>query len=109
MRIGKLRTLLVIKQKTTSPDGVGGITEEWTDFAKVYGRQSVRRAWEAHTDDQLSSMLNINWETRYVAGVTPQMRVCVGDRELEILAVYDPSQKCERLMIVTRELQNPGV
>lgn len=109
MKIGKLRTKLIIKRKVAEPDGAGGITETWEEFATVYGRQSVRRAWEASKDDQLSSMLNINWETRFVRGITPQMRVYVDGRELEILAVYDPSQKCERLMIVTRELQNQGV
>lgn len=109
MRIGRLRSLIIIKQKVTVADDIGGVTETWTEYARVYGCQSVRRAWERISADQESSSLNVNWETRFKAGVSPDMRLEVNGHTFEILAVYDPSQKGERLMIVSRELQSPGV
>lgn len=108
MRIGKLRTLITVMHKTITPDGLGGVIEEWTQFAQMYGCQSVRRAWEKVSADQQSSLLNVNWESRFVDGITPDMRLVIHGLTYEILGVYDPSQKGERLMIVTRVLQNNG-
>ena len=109
MRAGKLRTLITIEQRTNSPDGMGGVTTSWTEFCKSWGRQIIRRADANTIADQIESVQYSRWEIRYIDGISPKMRIVVGSRVMEINAVYDPSQKRERLEIVCTELQNPGV
>lgn len=109
MKAGKLRTLLTIEKRGDTPDGMGGSTTTWTTFGTVYGRQIIRRADSEFKADQLSSVQVSRWETRFLTGITPKMRLVSGSRVFEIEAVYDPSQKRERLEIVCTELQNPGV
>lgn len=109
MRAGKLRTLITIEQRTNSPDGMGGVTTSWTEFCKSYARQIIKRADANTIADQIESVQYSRWEVRYIDGISPKMRIVVGSRVMEINAVYDPSQKRERLEIVCTELQNPGV
>ncbi len=109
MRAGKLKTLLVVQQKTLTPDGMGGSTVTWTEFCQLYGDEIINQAKSQSTADQLSSIQICKWKTRYRAGITPKMRLVAGTRVFEIDAAYDPSRKRERLEIICTELQNPGV
>lgn len=109
MKAGKLKTLLTIEKRTDTADGMGGSTTAWATFGTVYGRQIIRRTEAEFTADQLSSVQVSRWETRFLAGITPKMRLSAGARVFEIEAVLDPSGKGERLEILCTELQNPGV
>lgn len=108
-RVGQRRTLITIQKETATSDGMGGKTVVWSEFAKVYARQIIRRADANTIADQIESAQYSRWDIRFIAGVTPKMRLVVGSRVMEINAVYDPSQKRERLELVCTELQNPGV
>lgn len=113
MKAGKLRTLITIEKRTDTTDGMGGVTSVWSTQTTVYGRQLINvREWKAGANvqaDQASSQQRSRWETRYITGITPEMRMKIGSRVFEIESVYDPSGKCERLEIICTELQNPGV
>jgi head-tail adaptor len=113
MRAGKLRTLLTIEQRTDTPDGMGGVTSTWSTVVQVYGRQLIRAAdWssmEKTAADQVESYRRTRWETRFVTGIKPKMRLKTpADEYYQIEAVYDPSQKGERLEIVAFQRQNGG-
>ena len=108
-RAGQRRTLISIQQETVTIDEMGGKTVVWSEFAKIYARQIIRRADANTIADQIESSQYSRWDVRFIAGVTPEMRIVVGSRTMEINAVYDPSQKRERLEIICTELQNPGV
>lgn len=108
MRAGKLRTILTIEQRTDVSDGMGGVTTEWKEFCKAWGRQIIRRAESDVIASGLESVLGTKWEIRWVAGISPKMRVKIGERILDIEAVYDPSQKGERLELICVEHQNEG-
>lgn len=114
MRAGKLRHLYTIEQKTDTPDGMGGVTSEWATVEQVYGRQLIKsvdwRAMEKTTADQVESFRRARFETRYATGINPAMRLKTPSGEYyEIEAVYDPSQKGERLEIIAFQRQNRGV
>lgn len=108
MKAGKLRTLLTIQQRTDTADGQGGVVTVWSEFCKVYGRQYVSRAEVGTLTEQRESRLICKWEIRFMEGVLPEMRLVDSLRIFEINAVYDPSQKRERLELLCTELQNKG-
>lgn len=109
MRAGRQRTLITIQTRTDTPDGMGGNTVAWSTFGTVYGHEIVKKAGAATLADQISSVFASKWETRFLAGITPKMRLIAGSRTFEIEAALDPSGKGERLEILCTELQNPGV
>lgn len=95
-------------------DGMGGSTTEWTTATQVYGRQLIKEAdWRAServVADQIESFRRVRFETRYTTGITPAMRLKTPSGEIyQIEAVYDPSQKGERLEIIAFQRQNGGV
>lgn len=108
-RTGQRRTLISIQEETATSDGMGGKTVVWSEVAKVYAHQIIRRADANTIADQIESVQHSRWDIRYIAGISPKMRLVVGSRVMEINAVYDPSQKRERLELICTELQNPGV
>lgn len=113
MKAGKLRTLLSIQSRTDTADGMGGVVSAWAEVCKVYGRQLVDgRDWKATVSteaDQRESVQACRWETRFYAGIAPEMRLVTGCRIFEINSVFDPSQKRERLILVCIEKHNAGV
>jgi len=114
MKAGTLRTLLTFEGRTDTTDGMGGVTVAWSTVAQAYGRQLFRdREWRAAeniTANQTSSVQRSRWEARYTTGISPAMRMKTPEgRVFEIESVYDPSGKGERIEIVAKELQNPGV
>ena len=113
MKSGKLRKAIEIQQLVKTPDGMGGYSETWATFCRVYGRQIFGgKGWRAAAQtgaEQTESLQRSCWETRFVSGITPAMRMKSDNRIFEIEAVYDPSSKRERLEIICTELQNPGV
>ncbi len=113
MKVGKLRKSIEIQTLVKTADGMGGFSETWATYRRVYGRQIFGgwswRAQAAANAGQIESLQRSRWETRFVPGVTPEMRILVDGRTLEIEAVYDPSNRRERLEFVCKELQNKGV
>lgn len=109
MRIGRHRTSLTIQTRTDTSDGMGGSTVSWSTFATVWGRQMIWRGSAEWTADQVSSLQTSRWETRFLTGIQPKMRLVVGSRTFQIEAIFDPDQKRSRLVLVCTELQNPGV
>ncbi|HNW09986.1 MAG TPA: phage head closure protein [Candidatus Rifleibacterium sp.] len=114
MKSGKLRKAIEIQTLVRTSDGMGGFSESWSVFRRVYGRQIFGgRDWKAQAATgagQTESLQRSRWETRFVPGVNSSMRMVVDGRILEIESAYDPSGgKRERLEIICTELQNPGV
>lgn len=103
MKAGLLRKVIEIQQLVRTPDGLGGFSETWATFCRLYGREIVRRADTAFNAMQNQSEIKSRFETRYFYGVTSDMRLVLDGRTFSIDAVYDPSGKRERLEFVCTE------
>jgi SPP1 family predicted phage head-tail adaptor len=104
MRTGKLRNLAKIQQNTPTRDTAGGEIAAWADFVSswwcdlvgVKGGEMYRgRVVHAQADYQASG--------RYVAGVTAKMRVTLGSRTFDVMAVENVDNRGRELQLDLRE------
>jgi SPP1 family predicted phage head-tail adaptor len=82
MRIGRLRHLVTIEHKVMTPDGAGGHAAAWVTFAQVWAGVEPLRGQERFEAQKLNGEISHKVIVRYLAGVTPAMRVRFGDRIL---------------------------
>ncbi len=101
---GKYRSVIKIQSPVWGKDSRGGKTlTRWDDHTTTFALVRPldgREYWQAQ---QANSKVSGIIETRYVAGVTTEMRVLYEDRHLHIESVYSPREKKEELHIMYRE------
>lgn len=104
MRAGRLRHNAAIEQNTPtrSPSGEAiaswsaFVASWWCELVQVGGGETFRSRQVHATADHVAS-------GRYVAGVTPQMRVVLGSRTFDILRADNVMNRDRELMLHLRE------
>lgn len=91
--IGELRHKVTIEQKASTPDGVGGFTENWSTFATPWASIESVKGQKRWYGDQLNSVITHQILIRYRAGVDTSMRINFEGRTFQIHAVLDPEEK----------------
>ena len=104
MRAGQLRYRITIQQATEAQDSFNQPIATWSTFAQRYAEllpQSGREFIAARQIvPELQHLVNLRW----LAGVTPKMRVTLGARTFDILAVLDLEGRNRELQLACREL-----
>ncbi|RMD64396.1 MAG: head-tail adaptor protein [Alphaproteobacteria bacterium] len=101
--VGTLRRRVVIQSAVTAHDGGGGRTLVWRDVATVWGRIAPLGGREPVQAMRLEGRLGHRITIRYRSGITPDMRVRLGTRVLNIRAVIDPDERRRRLVLICEE------
>lgn len=89
---GALRTELSLQVASNSPDGIGGMVQDWTETATVFGQiepvAAKARFGAGQSLETLTHRITIRWR----AGVASGMRLVRQGRVFEILTVHDPDE-----------------
>lgn len=101
--IGAMRTHLVLEAATRTPDGGGGVTETWSETARIWGEVRAIAGSEDVLADRVSGRTRQSVRIRFRNGITPGMRLRSGARVLEILSVQDPDGRKRELTLLTEE------
>jgi SPP1 family predicted phage head-tail adaptor len=104
MKIGRLRHRIVIEESLTSRDSFGAEVSERVQFAVVWADLSPITGKEYLGFKQINSETTTKITTRYLAGVTTEMRVVFGDRTYEIDSIINPEEKNISLILMCREV-----
>lgn len=110
MRAGDLRHWLQIEAKTVSVDSNGDRTETWATFAECWGQISSGSGREFFAARQTIADLSHDITLRYVAGISPDMRVRFDDpktgavRYFNIRASINPDERSEMLRLQCSEV-----
>ena len=88
-QIARLRHRLTIMRPVRSGDEGGGATVVWTALASVWGQVSARSGREIVQGDTSSARGSFRIVMRYRNDVDATMRLNLGARVFEILAVRD--------------------
>jgi SPP1 family predicted phage head-tail adaptor len=107
MQSGKLRHQLVIQQKSVTRDNYGGEVVTWASFAEVWGEKRPLRGREYVALQAAQSEIQTRFVVRYVAGVTPQMRILDGSDVHEIVEVIDVNGRNRELELMCRGSAQP--
>jgi len=84
MRAGALRERVIVQQASDSQDAIGTVTRTWTTFATVWAEIRPIRGGEGLAGDQVVADMTHTIRIRYLAGLTPKMRILYGARVFEI-------------------------
>lgn len=103
----RLRHRVTLQTPLTSPDGGGGTSIVWSDWASVWAAIEPLAGEERLAAGQIESAITHRVTIRYRAGVTAAMRVAFGARRLAVRAVIAPEERRERLVLLCEERPAP--
>lgn len=103
MEAGKLRHILRIEQVTETRDSIGGVTQAWTEYATVRGSLEPLSGREVFMAAQLQAEVTGRARIRYLAGITPKMRIEHDGKYYDILAVIDRELRHRWLELLVSE------
>lgn len=111
MRGGELRHYIAIEQKTVSVDANGDRTEAWATLADVWASIASGAGREYFAAKQVIADLSHTLVIRWIAGVTPDMRVRFDDpkrggesRYFNIRAVASDDERSEMITLQCSEI-----
>lgn len=103
MIAGKLRHRVTIQRMTETQNDYGETTQTWSDFAVSDASISPLSGREAFQAMQMQADVTHKVVTRYVAGVTPRMRLTFGERLFNIESVINSEERNIQLELLCKE------
>lgn len=105
MQSGKLRHRITIQQPTNTAGSMGQVTTTWSDLATVWASVEPLSGSERWRAQQVQPGVSHKVTLRYLAGVTPAMRVQHGTRYLNIDSVLNTEERNVELVLNCVEQQ----
>ncbi len=102
-RIGDLRYRLTLERPTRVSDGGGGAVTTWDFVADVWAAIAPRGGTETIVAEAIAGRSTFSIHMRYRSDVTPDMRLRLGARIFEILAVSDADDRRRFLLCLVQE------
>ena len=103
MKVGKMQHRVTFQRPTTENDRLAGYKDEWFDVATVWAQISPVSGRE-YLAQIRETMVSHKIYCRYLAGVTPRMRILFKDRIFRIVSVLNWDEKNVGLTIMCEEL-----
>lgn len=103
MRAGHLRHTLVIEEATETRDAHGQAVATWSTFATVPGSLEPLSGREFIASAQVQAEVTARARIRYLAGVTPKMRITHEGKVYAITAVIDRELRHRDLELLLSE------
>lgn len=100
---GALRSELSLQACTTTPDGMGGHTQTWTEMATVFARIEPVSAGSLYGPDQTVETVTHRVMLRWRSGVAAGQRFVRQGRVFDIVTVHDPDDSGRYLVCRARE------
>lgn len=99
----RLRKRIEIEEPVQTPDGGGGFSTSWQNFATVWAEITPLRGSENFENGKLENIGNFTITIRYLEGMAEKMRVKSGTRIFNIRGIVDPDENKEILEIFAEE------
>lgn len=103
MRAGQMRHQVRIEVQSTTQDTSGEQSQTWSEFATRMAAIERSRGNEVWASAQRSGRVPVVFHLRYLAGVTPGMRVVFDGKVHNILSAIDQEGRGEELILTTEE------
>ena len=103
MKIGKLRHRILIEQAAETREADGSVIDAWSTYATVQASIEPISAREYFAAQSTQADVTHRITLRYLAGVTPKMRVKHGSRLFDILSVINVKERNRELQLMCRE------
>lgn len=104
MFAGRLRHRVTVEQVTEAVDSFNEPDETWTTRATRWGEVLPQDGREFFSAQQINAEITHLVRMRYLAGVTPKMRLRLGTRIIKILSVINVEERSRELLISGQEV-----
>jgi SPP1 family predicted phage head-tail adaptor len=99
-----MRHRVTLQRRATGVDAAGGVLNGWVDFATRSASIDRAPGSEVWAAAQKSGRVPVVFRLRYLAGVTPAMRLLFDGRAHNILSAVDQEGRKAELVITAEEL-----
>jgi SPP1 family predicted phage head-tail adaptor len=99
-----MRHRVTLQQRVQGVDAAGGVRHMWATFAVRWAAVDRAAGSEVWASAQRSGRVPAVFRLRYLAGVTPGMRVLFDGRVYNILSAVDQAGRREELTLTAEEL-----
>jgi SPP1 family predicted phage head-tail adaptor len=106
MEAGKLRRPIKIKQPIDTPDGMGGVSQVWTDVHECMAAIEPMTGKEVLYAGEVQEKVNTKITIRYQAGIKPAWRIYDGNTAYRIDSVIDIGTRQRELQITAERLES---
>jgi SPP1 family predicted phage head-tail adaptor len=103
MRTGERRKHVILQSEQQTPDGAGGYTLAWTNFATVWAEITPVTGDTVFVSGHLEAHITHKMTIRYLAGVTTDMRILWNSRTFNIRAVTNVEERNRVLELLVEE------
>lgn len=103
MKTGNLRHYITIEQQTETFNSEGELVTTWTTYKNVWAEILPLVGREFWASKQVNSETTGKLRIRYIAGVTPKMRIKFGSRILNITGIVNTEEKNKEIVIYYSE------
>ena len=101
---GKLRLYITIEQPVRAQNAFGEwIDDTWETFTTCWAAQKNAAGNLTYQAQQHDSRVTCIFQTRFIKGLKPTMRINYQGRYFEILSFTSPEEKRDELLIQCRE------
>ena len=106
MQSGKLRERVTIQQKSVVRDAFGAEVATWVVSATVWAdvRSTDGTEQVESSVDQVVATISHSVLIRYMAGLSPAMRVVWRDKSLQILSIVESDNRQRQLILKCSEI-----
>lgn len=104
MEAGKLRHKITIKHLLNTESPSGASKKEWVDFATVRASKEQLIGNEYFKAEQAQSQVEVKFRTRYISGITNDMRILHGAELYTILSAIDIESRGRELLIYCKKV-----
>lgn len=99
MNAGKLKTKILIEQITETANEYGELIKTWSTFATAWADIRPLVGREYYTSKQIDAEVTTKIRIRYIAGITPKMRVNNSGQLFDIQAVINPQNSNKEIVL----------
>lgn len=103
MSAGELRHQITLQAKTIANDGMGGVTETWSDQLTTWAQIDPPKAREFFANGQMQAEIITRIRIRYRPNVAHTWRVKYGTRYFNITSIVNPDEVNQELILMCRE------
>ena len=108
MKIGKLQRRITIQEYVTARDSFGAEVPTWVDVATVWASVTPVSGKEYFASAQVNAEATTKITMRYLAGITPKMRVVFEARTFEIISLLNFEERNIELNLMCKERVEDG-
>ncbi len=101
MNAGKLGKLITIQQQSATQDEYGAQIVTWSSFGiDRWAQVEPLRGREYFTGKQIQSGIDTRFTIRYIAGITPKMRILYNSLSYDIESIINIDERNRELQIM---------